>query len=1273
MKNNYLHLTLGVLITLLWACLLISQTAWAQAIPDAQWARVGHTLDITTDGNIVTAEALSFPPTYPGSLGQFGDQLVKYSLRGDQIWSTGLISGGDYIGGQIPGFNYQSIARITASAPSTNGGLIVTGGLNLNVGGALVRISADGTKGVFGSHDPTRLGMIDFAGVSETSFVALYQQDDQGRTATIIRKYDAGNLLWTRQLIFPDVNYPDPNPPGFIHGITRGNVIINTPDGGYLVAGYYNSNTNRPVVAWAAKLDGNGNITWQRFVSPPALTNPPGPNDVFPTYITDAIVSADGTGYALVGPGTIYPHSNATVLVEIDGNGNDKPSRVKAIDTQQASNAYITPYTGSNGKKYYAVGNTSQQGRLDPQLLLVDPANLSVVATRAFPGPGASSLTDIATAGDGSLVFVTSNNQLVKLQPEAAPPTPPTGGPLALLAPTYDCVTGAITFNTSGGNGSPIEYQAPGITGWTTNPNQFVDKDSRTANDVQPFTLMARQNGVTVSYVWDLRAYCNGTPPPPVTPPPTGGSLALIAPTYNCATGAFTFNTTGGNGSPIIYFAPGITGPTTNPNQFVDAGLRQAADAKPLSLSATQSGVTATYVFDLRATCPVGTNPPVQTNPDRAILVDLYNSTNGPGWTNKTNWLQGDSPCNWFGISCNSNGRVTGVRFTSNNLNGTLPASLGNLSQLKSLDFFMEPLLSGSIPTSLGNLSQLETLSIEYTKLSGSIPASLGNLSQLTSLFLASNQLSGPIPASLGRLAQLEHLYLFGNKLTNCIPAELASLCGKDVRLASGANPDSYFTTFCSNGTGACSTTPTTGLALIAPTYNCTTGAFTFNTTGGNGSPIIYFAPGITGPTTNPNQFVDAGLRQSADAKPISLSATQSGVTATYVFDLRATCPIGPNPPVQTNPDRAALVDLYNSTNGPGWTNKTNWLQGDSPCNWFGISCNSNGRVTGVRFTSNNLNGTLPASLGNLSQLKSLDFFMEPLLSGSIPTSLGNLSQLETLSIEYTKLSGSIPASLGNLSQLTSLFLASNQLSGPIPASLGRLAQLEHLYLFGNKLTNCIPAELASLCGKDVLLSSGAKPDSYFTTFCSNGTGACSTTPTTGLALIAPTYNCTTGAITFNTTGSNGTLIEYQAAGITGWTTNPNQFVDKDSRTANDVQPFTLMARQSGVLVTYMWNLKAACGRARSAALPEPGTQLRVRVLGNPVLNQTAEVDITGAEHQVLHLNLVDLQGRVLHQQCIDQAETIQRVRVPMGEQPGLFLLNVSTPTQHQQLKVVKP
>ena len=968
-------------------------------------------------------------------------------------------------------------------------------------------------------------------------------------------------------------------------------------------------------------------------------------------------------------------------------------------------------------------------------------------------------------------------------------------------------------------------------------------------------------------------------------------ALTLIAPTYDCTTGAITFNTTGGDGSTITYFAPGITGPTTNPNQFVDSGLRQAADAKPLTLSATQSGVTVTYVFALRAVCPIGTNPPVQTNTDRAILVDLYNSTKGPIWVNKTNWLQGDSPCNWFGVSCNGNGRVIKLSLGSNNLTGTLPASLGNLSQLESLIlqrnelsgsipanlgslsslthlFLNNNQLSGNMPASLGNLSKVAYFQLEANQLTGSIPANLGNLSQvlslglndnqltgeipaelgnlqnLTSLNLNDNQLSGPIPASLGslskvlvlylsvnklsgsipaslgslsqiqyinfsgnrltgsipaslgNLSQIKSLFLINNFLSGCFPAELASLCGKDVLLLGnpGLPGGGDFASFCNNRTGACTSTPTPGnLALTAPTYDCTTGAFTFNTTGGDGSTITYFAPGITGPTTNPNQFVDAGLRQAADAQPLTLSATQSGVTVTYRFDLRATCPIGTNPPVQSNPDQAILVDLYNSTNGPGWTNKTNWLQSDSPCGWFGVKCDGTGRVTELSLSGNNLNGTLPASLGNLlqltylslgqnqlsgsipatlgnlSQLKSLYLYTNQLsgpipaslgnlsqltyltlqtnrltgivpvslgnlanvqyllldnnllngpipvslsnlsqvmyltlsnnqlsgnipgelsnlpklislilfgnqLSGSIPTSLGNLTQLEALQLQRNQLSGPIPASLGNLTQMQFLFLDHNQLSGSVPASLGKLSQVISLNFSDNQLSGCFPTELTSLCGKSVLMTGnpGLPGGGDFASFCSNRTGACPVTPTTGLSLTAPTYNCATGAITFNTTGGNGTLIEYQAPGITGWTTNPNQFVDQASRTASDVQPFTLMARQSGTVVTYTWNLKQACGRARVAA-EEAGTTLSLQLLGNPV-HESVQVLIKGAEGQPVQLRLTDVRGRLLESRAIEQAgaEEMQQFKLDPSAGPGMLFLQATKQQQTRTVKIIR-
>ncbi|SFD35321.1 putative Ig domain-containing protein [Spirosoma endophyticum] len=207
--------------------------------------------------------------------------------------------------------------------------------------------------------------------------------------------------------------------------------------------------------------------------------------------------------------------------------------------------------------------------------------------------PTASGIFTITVSARDINGLTTSTTYILSINPAG-------GSAFALQAPTYNCATGAITFNTSGGDGSPIEYQAAGITNWTTNPYQSVDHDLITANDVQPITLQARQHGVVVTYVWDLKAYCTN---PPTPQPPLPGAFTLMAPTYNCSTGAITFNTSGGDGSPIEYQAAGITSWTTNPTRFVDQELRTANDTKPLTLQARQNGKMVSYVWDLRASC----------------------------------------------------------------------------------------------------------------------------------------------------------------------------------------------------------------------------------------------------------------------------------------------------------------------------------------------------------------------------------------------------------------------------------------------------------------------------------------------------------------------------------------------------------------------------------------------------------------------------------------------------------------------------------------------
>ncbi len=120
---------------------------------------------------------------------------------------------------------------------------------------------------------------------------------------------------------------------------------------------------------------------------------------------------------------------------------------------------------------------------------------------------------------------------------------------------------------------------------------------------------------------------------------------------------------------------------------------------------------------------------------------------------------------------------------------------------------------------------------------------------------------------------------------------------------------------------------------------------------------------------------------------------------------------------------RAALIALYNSTNGDSWTDNTNWKgisneadgfsQIGTEGTWFGITVSA-AQVVRIGLNANNLVGTLPAELGNITSLRGLLLAVNQ-LSGTIPTSLGNLSNLSELWIFDTQLTGSIPTELGSL------------------------------------------------------------------------------------------------------------------------------------------------------------------------------------------------------------------------------------------------------------------
>lgn len=99
----------------------------------------------------------------------------------------------------------------------------------------------------------------------------------------------------------------------------------------------------------------------------------------------------------------------------------------------------------------------------------------------------------------------------------------------------------------------------------------------------------------------------------------------------------------------------------------------------------------------------------------------------------------------------------------SNNLAGTIPSEIGNLTNLSYLNL-KENNLTGIIPAEIGNLINLSHLDFRSNKFTGSIPTEISNLINLDFLDIVNNQLMDLSDLSL--LVNLSSLLIEGNKFT---------------------------------------------------------------------------------------------------------------------------------------------------------------------------------------------------------------------------------------------------------------------------------------------------------------------------------------------------------------------------------------------------------------------------------------------------------------------------------------------------------------------------
>ena len=195
----------------------------------------------------------------------------------------------------------------------------------------------------------------------------------------------------------------------------------------------------------------------------------------------------------------------------------------------------------------------------------------------------------------------------------------------------------------------------------------------------------------------------------------------------------------------------------------------------------------------------------------RYILAVFYFSTVGDEWEEcsrftKCNvgfsWLDGDkSECLWHGVRCNANKQVEKILIGNqvplgNNLKGTLPAELAQLTNIVSL-VLIEGLIEGTIPSEYGQWSNLNTIFIQDHLLNGTIPEELiANGGGLEMLALGGNMLSGTIPKGLASMPELRDLQLVGNQFTGPIPAELGSLSNTLSKILSICSTETLLSTF---------------------------------------------------------------------------------------------------------------------------------------------------------------------------------------------------------------------------------------------------------------------------------------------------------------------------------------------------------------------------------------------------------------------------------------------------------------------------------------------
>ncbi|OWM74676.1 hypothetical protein CDL15_Pgr004639 [Punica granatum] len=388
-------------------------------------------------------------------------------------------------------------------------------------------------------------------------------------------------------------------------------------------------------------------------------------------------------------------------------------------------------------------------------------------------------------------------------------------------------------------------------------------------------------------------------------------------------------------------------------------------------------------------------------------------------------------------------------------LQGEIPSSVGNLSRLGVLDLG-DNRLSGLVPAELLNLRQMKRLLLDNNELSGYIPSWLSNMTQLTFINLQFNRLQGPVPLWITQLPNLTSLHLCFNQMNGIEDSDLSnhSLTGSSVTLPK----------LSSLGLASCNLREFPILLQNHPNLEL----LDLNSNNIRGQvPLWMENIGISSlHSLNLSHNFLTGFDPSLKILPWMNLQT---------FDITSNMFTGPPP----TPPPSANLDTYLA--------KQNKLSGPFP-RWI---CNLSSLVT-LDLSFNNLRGTLPDCLGNVSTSLSVLNLQRNRFSGNIPQLYASGMQLKMIALGHNQLQGQLPRSLANCSMMEFIDMGNNQISDIFPSWLESLPHLKVLILSQNKFHGVIgtPGSLSGFQRLRIInlsynLFTGMLPEGYFQTWTS--------------------------------------------------------------------------------------------------------------------------------------------------------------------------------------------